>query len=224
MLPASLDKKHKITSNSSCDCSILLSKRDIINVGFKEFIRDAATIIAGSLSNKDLFRKFMVKQLLVIGRFLVSQYSSALDNILAMQLERILSVSTTNKEIELKCIVEPVTIDYITQPKMGKKAPFLDTITKGTPYQVSSENFGLKFSINSADNSHNHQSVEVLCKIYDQDDEKNPATLVQRGGAFVILRKGQLLSREGISIKIHVQWPDISRSTDFLNICKQYLT
>lgn len=88
------------------------------------------------------------------------------------------------------------------QPKVDKKPFLFDRFIKGTPSQVSSENFAVSFSIANhftGENNMHSQTQGITCK------NNTLSTYVQADEAFILLRRGQMKPREGIAIKIYVK-------------------
>lgn len=141
MSAVSLDKKHRIAIDNSCDCSISLSKRDILDIAFNKVIQDTATIMAGSFSNPDLFGRFTIQQLIVIGHFIESNCSSAFHNILAIQLQSTLPLFFRDKEMQVQCVVDTTSaMKCMIQSNLQDKKPILqDFLLKGIPIKYRAE-------------------------------------------------------------------------------------
>jgi hypothetical protein len=62
-----MDGKKSIRISDLCDCSILISLRNIIDISLRPIIQNITTDITASLTNTNLFEKYEVDFVFIIG-------------------------------------------------------------------------------------------------------------------------------------------------------------
>lgn len=93
-----MDAKTRINLGNTCECSIHVSLCNIIDTGLKLAIQNITTTIAASIANTDLFGKYEVDFLFILGNIFTIAPSSPLYTTYIMILQEAFEGSIAMKE------------------------------------------------------------------------------------------------------------------------------
>lgn len=197
--------KEKIKISNTCNCSIQLSLRDIIDIGIKPDTQNITTIIAASLVNTNLFGNYAVDFVFI----LENPYTMAQDSPIHAAYKRILQEaidgSIALKERDTQGIVLRENLCQLLQPVTRERSLMYDSFSFGNLQQVSRETYGIR--IVDIRNSRTSQIIynPALSRVNDKGD----VIKALRGETMVVLQKGQPIPNKGLIIRFHSELKDI---------------
>ncbi|KAG2208760.1 hypothetical protein INT47_007859 [Mucor saturninus] len=190
-----MDSEIKLsTTNNKCACSINISFRNIIEVGLKSVLKNVATIIGSSLTNKEIFANYETNYIFMLGDPFQLSYGSSIHTVYTQMLQKEInnSIYLKEKDTQAFALIESVymLLDPLTQIK-----PYLyEKFSKGTLCQVSSETYALRLpAILKKYNS--------FSRINRSGDVKN--TLPSDSSYFIFIQRGKPFPLTDINIKVN---------------------
>lgn len=125
-----------ISINDTCECSINVTLRSIIDNGLNPILKNITTIIAGSVVNKNLFGYYTVDHLFVLGNIFNLKQESLIFTKYINILQHKLVDSFELKEKFCKIFILKETLYQILQPIIEKKQYIYESFIDGIPDQV----------------------------------------------------------------------------------------
>jgi hypothetical protein len=233
-----VNEVHGIPINDKCNCSILLSNRDIIEIAFSKLLKTTASVIVtASLVNPDTFGKFEISNLFVIDEGMLRKFdNSPFYKSLLIQLQLALKEDIYTRQMGIPCNVLFKSICEMSRPVVNKSLLLHDKFTKGSIHQVLSETYGVYFSKNF---SHDDDIVSTAPKMEKLDvglteKKKNICYLGDDTSGFsiqhdkhysaIIGHRGQGITEKGITKTFHIKMEKTrnkeKNQLNYLYICK----
>lgn len=181
--------------SKTCNCTIHITLRDIIDIGLKPVIKNITTSIAASIVNTDIFGNYTIDHLFILGDIFAVSNVSPLYNVYRLNLEKSIAVSIRSKEQDTQGFVLKETLHQILQPTLGKQPYMYDSFLKGDLYQVASETYGLSIKLEPYNRE---ASYFMSCK-------ENNISVSDKKLAMIILQKGQMIPHTGIRQKFNIK-------------------
>ncbi|KAI7873624.1 uncharacterized protein EV154DRAFT_93168 [Mucor mucedo] len=191
----SMDSEVKLsTTNNECACSINISFRKIIEVGLKSVLKNVATIIGSSLTNKEIFANYETNYIFMLGDPFHLSYGSSIHTVYTQVLQKEINDSIYLKEKDTQAFALIESVYMLLDPLTRIKPYLYEKFSKGTLCQVSSETYALRLPARSKKyNSFSH--------INRSGDVKN--TLPSDSSYFIFIQRGEPFPLTDINIKVN---------------------
>lgn len=184
----------KIAISDTCDCSIYVSLRDIVDNGLNPAIQAITTIIAASLNS--IFEKYTVDFIFFIGNIFSLLQGSPIYTAYTNMLQEAFDSSIELKENDTKVFMIKESLCQLLQPATHERPYMYDGLTIGSLYQVSKETYVL-YPGKDPDGIADVDDVEVRL-LGSSYKNANVNDVCDMGSAMVILRKGQMIPNTGL--------------------------
>ncbi|KAI7881208.1 uncharacterized protein EV154DRAFT_523540 [Mucor mucedo] len=193
----SLDKDEikQLQISKTCDCTIHITLRNIIDIGLKPVIQNITTVIAASIVNTDLFGDYIVDHLFILGDIFTVSNGAPLYNVHRLNLQKSIAASIRSKEQDTQGYVLKETLHQLLQPTIGKQPYMYDSFVKGDLYQVASETYGLCIKLES----YNREAAYFI------SCQKDSILVSNKKSAMIILQTGQMIPHTGVRLKFNVK-------------------
>lgn len=122
-----MDGKKSIRISDLCDCSILISLRNIIDIGLRPIIQNITTDITASLTNTNLFEKYEVHFVFIIGNIFALSYNSPIYIAYTMIIQDEIDLSIELKEKDKQGFIFQEGFCQLLQPNMHEKPYMYDS-------------------------------------------------------------------------------------------------
>ncbi|KAI7876157.1 uncharacterized protein EV154DRAFT_68438 [Mucor mucedo] len=138
--------EHNICFNEEkCDCSIIIDPQNIVDIGMKSVIQDIATIMAGSLTNTELFGNYEVDFLFVLGNVFNIPHNSMAYIVYSNMLQESVSNSIDLKEKYTQGLVIREPLCELLHSTTNIKPYIYDRFIAGSLKKVSRSTYGIRF-------------------------------------------------------------------------------
>lgn len=176
--------------HSACDCSIVLSIRDIVEISFKPVMLEIASIISSSLVNENFFGNYINIEYLysMISFNHNPQFQIILSSLLNEELDRLNEV----QGVDTICLAAPEIPDLF----LHQRSMTCHSFRHGDLHQISNENLG--FSVKCIDNG----VYEDIGPFY-KDKKANKESFNCKDMAFVLLKKDDTITYPGVERVIY---------------------
>lgn len=190
-----MDSEKKLKINEECDCCIGISLRNIIETGLKPVMKDIASAIAASLTNKILFGNYEVDSLFVLGDPFDLSYGSKIHTVYAMITQEAMDDGLHLKEKDTRLFVIRESLFRLIAPVTHSKPYMYDRFIIGTLCQVSSRAFAIRFIFEYTSYHMTFKSSSIRNR-----NEEIKKTIDADGSYLVIIQKGEPISTKKLML------------------------
>lgn len=190
-----MDDKTKIMLGEECGCSIYVTARNIIEMGVKSVLQKMTTKIAASLTNINLFGKYEVNFVFIMGDIFNLERNPIMHTIYRRLLQEAYNESIAMKGKDASGFIIQKDIFQLLQPIKTKKPFMYDSFTIGSLYLTARETYGMYVSgFTEKDRlSYDPQLCDVDTKGAHGEDSNM---------TMIVLQKGQCIPNTGIDIDL----------------------
>ncbi|KAG2209182.1 hypothetical protein INT47_005474 [Mucor saturninus] len=192
---SSMDDKTKIMLGEECGCSIHVTARNIIEMGVKSVLQKMTTKIAASLTNINLFGKYEVNFVFIMGDIFNLERNPIMYTIYGQLLQEAYNESIAMKGKDASGFIIQKDIFQLLQPIMAKKPFMYDSFTIGSLYLTARETYGMYVSSFAEKDrlSYDPQLCDVDTKGAHGEDSNM---------TIIVLQKGQCIPNTGLDIDL----------------------
>lgn len=222
-----MDSKTLLRTSEECFCSIVISFRNVIEVGLKSVVKNVATTIAAALTNKEMFRYYETDFVFVFGNPFNLSPSSPIYTIYTMLLQKEIDDSINIKEKDAQAFVFKESV-YLLMKNFTCTKPYLyDRFTIGTLCQVSNESYAIRFptletkkdevtalkrylSYTMTDEERKKSNYDSFFHINRTEEIKS--VIPNDGNYLLIVKKGKPIPTAGSILKFKEEWKIFSKA------------
>lgn len=192
-----IDGKKKIPLNSTCDCAIILSVRDILTIAFKPVFQNIASIISASLLNTNIFGYYtnITHNFILIHFNRNPKFQTVLSNLLSEEIDNF----NDRQEIDVDCLIIPKLSDQIIQYSVKHKPYMSKCFEIGNLYQASNETYG--FLITQGIGREKPTSKNVFYK----DKKASDKSIACDGFGFLLFERGDDINNIELDRIFHIK-------------------
>jgi hypothetical protein len=183
---SSLDSEYVIETSKKCRCSIQLSYRDIIDSALRPAIQNITSIISAALVNPNLFGRYTVPNVFIIGNPLGIPYNSVIHEAFTKLIQDAFKDSNNNKELDPQSFVLLESVGDILMLKASSRPYLCKSFSEGVLRQVSRESYGLNVSYVGSEHV-----IGSGVGYYKNSKNTKERKLIETVHTITILKKGQ---------------------------------
>lgn len=204
----------KFNIDNECSCGISICFLDIVEIGLKSVLDNITTIIAASLTNKELFGNYEAKYAFVMGNPFHLSQGSRIHKTYTTMLKKAIDNSIMLKEKDTEAFVLSESIWQLLETTLTK--PYMyDRFVEGALCQVSGETFAVRFPTSDP------KTFYSFSRINRNGNFKS--TIPNDGSYLVFLQRGEPISKKGLVVKIKAENDSLANTGTFINCRYKYV-
>lgn len=174
--------KTKVPLSTSCNCGVVLTVNDIVDISFKPFLQEIIFLVSTSLMNKQLFGKYTYIQ--YIFHLICFNYNLQFQPILIAILKNKANQFMYEQSVDIPHYVIPKLSSRLLQHVIQQRPFSYKGFRVGVLHHVYSDNYAVVFD----------EDFDLISYIYENDISYTKMTLSDEVNIVPLFKKGIRIS------------------------------